>query len=121
MSEDASTIPQYNVNYDQYQLISNSSQSEKRHSFKCGTFGAASLHKRRLATGDFGGWLSVWDLERIEAPVYSARAHDVIVNCIDGVGGLGVGGGAPELVTGSRDGECRPLVITTIMHLEMRP
>ena len=45
------------------------------------------------------------DLEHIAAPVYSAKAHDVIVNAIDGCGGLGIGGGAPELVTGSRDGE----------------
>ena len=37
-------------------------------------------------------------------PVYSVKAHDEIVNCIDGVGGLGVGVGAPEIVTGSRDG-----------------
>ena len=27
------------------------------------------------------------------------------MNGIDGIGGLGIGGGAPELVTGSRDGE----------------
>lgn len=45
------------------------------------------------------------DLERIEAPVYSVKAHDQIVNAIDGVGGLGIGGGAPEIVTGSRDGK----------------
>ena len=45
------------------------------------------------------------DLERIEAPVYSVKAHEQIVNAMDGCGGLGIGGGAPELVTGSRDGE----------------
>ena len=45
------------------------------------------------------------DLERIEAPVYSTQAHDSIVNTIDGIGGLGIGGGAPEIVTGSRDGK----------------
>lgn len=82
-------------------------ESEKRHSFKCGTFGASSLHKRRLATGDFGGRLNIWDLEHIAAPVYSAKAHDIIVNAIDGCGGLGIGGGAPELVTGSRDGSVK--------------
>jgi len=27
------------------------------------------------------------------------------VNAIDGVGGLGIGEGAPEIVTGSRDGK----------------
>ena len=37
-------------------------------------------------------------------PVYSVKAHSEIINCIDGVGGLGIGLGAPEIVTGSRDG-----------------
>ena len=37
-------------------------------------------------------------------PLYSANAHSEIINCIDGVGGLGVGEGAPEIATGSRDG-----------------
>ena len=45
------------------------------------------------------------DLERIESPVYSVKAHEQIVNTIDGCGGLGIGGGAPEIVTGSRDGK----------------
>ncbi len=44
------------------------------------------------------------DLARIESPVYSVKAHDQIINTIDGIGGLGIGGGAPELATGSRDG-----------------
>lgn len=38
-------------------------------------------------------------------PVYTVKAHKEIVNCIDGVGGLGMAVGAPEIVTGSRDGE----------------
>ena len=37
--------------------------------------------------------------------MYSCTAHDSIINAIDGVGGLGIGGGAPEIVTGSRDGK----------------
>jgi len=43
-------------------------------------------------------------LEGLEVPVYSVQAHKEIINCIDGVGGLGIGEGAPEIVTGSRDG-----------------
>ena len=35
---------------------------------------------------------------------YTVKAHDAIVNCIDGVGGLDIGYGAPEIVTGGRDG-----------------
>ena len=45
------------------------------------------------------------DLERIEVPVYSVKGHSAIINTIDAIGGLGVGGGAPEIVTGSRDGK----------------
>lgn len=43
-------------------------------------------------------------------PVYTVKGHKEIVNCIDGVGGLGVGDGAPEIVTGSRDGESLSLL-----------
>lgn len=45
------------------------------------------------------------NLEAPEIPVYSVKAHKEIINSIDGVGGLGIGEGAPEIVTGSRDGE----------------
>jgi hypothetical protein len=44
------------------------------------------------------------DLEKLETPVYSVKAHKEIINAIDGVGGLGIGEGAPEIVTASRDG-----------------
>uniref|UniRef100_UPI00398F7B2B dynein axonemal assembly factor 10-like isoform X1 n=1 Tax=Pristiophorus japonicus TaxID=55135 RepID=UPI00398F7B2B len=77
---------------------------EKPRAFRCGTFGATSLQQRHLATGDFDGNLHIWNLEASEAPLYAAKAHREIINCIDGVGGLGVGHGAPEIVTGSRDG-----------------
>ena len=111
-------------------------QAEKRYSFKCGTFRASSLQKRRLATGDFGGRVNIWylslslslspsphththtptihfnqtsmsysrDLERLDSPTYSVKGHEGIINTIDGCGGLGIGGGAPEIVTGGRDG-----------------
>lgn len=45
------------------------------------------------------------NLEMPEVPVYSVKAHKEILNSIDGVGGLGIGDGAPEIVTGSRDGK----------------
>lgn len=35
---------------------------------------------------------------------YRIRAHTEIVNSVDGIGGLDVGYGAPEILTGSRDG-----------------
>jgi len=79
-------------------------ETEKGAAFKCGTFGASSLADRHLATGDFSGNLHIWDLEKIHVPIFHAKAHGEIINSIDGVGGLGVGEGAPEIVTGSRDG-----------------
>lgn len=47
------------------------------------------------------------NLEAPETPVYSVKSHKEIINSIDGVGGLGIGEGAPEIVTGSRDGESK--------------
>ncbi|XP_072169251.1 dynein axonemal assembly factor 10-like [Diadema setosum] len=80
---------------------------EKPESLKCGTFGAASLKQRHFATGDFKGNMTIWDLEDLQRPVYSVIGHKEIINCIDGVGGLGVGEGAPEIATGSRDGSVK--------------
>ncbi|XP_063129564.1 dynein axonemal assembly factor 10 isoform X2 [Rattus norvegicus] len=80
-------------------------QIEKAKPIKCGTFGAASLQQRFLATGDFDGNLHIWNLEAPEIPVYSVKGHKEIINTIDGIGGLGIGEGAPEIVTGSRDGK----------------
>jgi WD repeat-containing protein 92 len=40
----------------------------------------------------------------METPVFSTKAHDAIINCIDGCGGATVKCGPPELATGSRDG-----------------
>jgi WD repeat-containing protein 92 len=37
-------------------------------------------------------------------PVYNVQAHSDIINGLDGVAGLGLNIGAPEIVTGSRDG-----------------
>ena len=36
--------------------------------------------------------------------MYSVKAHNEIINSIDGIGGLGIGEGAPEIATASRDG-----------------
>lgn len=59
------------------------------------------------STGFFSADASVVhrNLEMPEVPVYAVKAHKEIVNSIDAVGGLGIGDGAPEIVTGSRDGK----------------
>uniref|UniRef100_A0A3P8RCX9 Dynein axonemal assembly factor 10 n=1 Tax=Astatotilapia calliptera TaxID=8154 RepID=A0A3P8RCX9_ASTCA len=91
----------YEVHQGEAQLIK---EVEKPKAIKCGTFGATSLQQRHIATGDFDGNLNIWNLETPDVPVYAVKAHKEIVNSIDGVGGLGIGDGAPEIVTGSRDG-----------------
>ena len=55
------------------------------------------------------------NLEKTELPIYSVKAHEEIINAIDGVGGLGIGEGAPEIVTGSRDGE-QKLWVRFLIH-----
>ncbi len=72
--------------------------------FKCGTFGASFFEQRQIATGDCEGNLNVWDISDLKKPVFTVKAHKNFVNCIDGIGGLNIGSGAPELVTGGRDG-----------------
>lgn len=71
---------------------------------KCGTFAASAAEDRYLATGDHAGKLVIYDLENIGTPIFSQQAHTSIINGIDGCGGLDVGFGAPEIVTGGRDG-----------------
>ena len=46
----------------------------------------------------------MYNIERIETPIYSVQAHDQLVNCIDGAGGIGSTFGGPEIATASRDG-----------------
>jgi len=82
-------------------------EKETKASVKCGTFGASGLAERHLATGNFEGYLQLWDLERADAPVMDVKAHTSIVNAIDGCGGQAKGYGAPELVTCGRDGAVR--------------
>eukprot|EP00708_Paratrimastix_pyriformis_P004725 GAFH01003644.1.p1 GENE.GAFH01003644.1~~GAFH01003644.1.p1 ORF type:complete len:240 (-),score=15.02 GAFH01003644.1:162-881(-) len=76
---------------------------EKKAIIKCCTFGQARLEDRLMATGDFDGRVSLWDPERLDAPLFTAKGHDGLINTIDGVGGR-IGYGAPEIVTGGADG-----------------
>ena len=56
--------------------------------------------------GDFDGYLEIYDLETKKA-FYSVKAHDQMINSVDAIGGLGIGYGAPEIVTGGRDGNIK--------------
>ncbi|TPX30798.1 hypothetical protein SmJEL517_g05725 [Synchytrium microbalum] len=80
-------------------------EAEKPTALKCATFGASSLNQRHIAIGDYGGRMCCYDLEHTDLPVYAVKAHDELVNCIDGCGGgSSVNSGPPEIVTASRDG-----------------
>jgi WD40 repeat protein len=88
---------------------------------KCGTFGASAFEQRHLATGDHGGKLTIFDLEHIDKPIFEQQAHISIINAIDGCGGMDIGYGAPEIVTGGRDGCVRlwdPRVKEPVLALE---
>lgn len=57
---------------------------EKRSPFKCGSFGASSFQSRHLATGDFEGRLSLWDLENTTLPV-SLLVYCLPLNLYQGI------------------------------------
>ncbi|XP_059476522.1 dynein axonemal assembly factor 10 [Neocloeon triangulifer] len=95
------TIKIFELNGSELTLIK---EAEKPKALKCGTFGASSLRERRLATGDFDGNLSIWDLEDFERPVYTVKAHKELINAVAGFGGQNIGCGAPEIATCGRDG-----------------
>ena len=84
---------------------------------KCTTFGASrgGVGEQQLAMGDYAGSLTICDLERCmknnkndnttNHEIFSVQAHEGIVNAIDGIGGGSSSAcGAPELVTGGKDG-----------------
>ncbi|XP_055371267.1 dynein axonemal assembly factor 10 [Condylostylus longicornis] len=77
---------------------------EKKNALKCSTFGASTLRHRHLAVGDYAGRMMIIDLERPDLAVYNVEAHKQIINSIDGIGGAQLNCGAPEIVTGGKDG-----------------
>jgi WD repeat-containing protein 92 len=97
------------------------SESIKPEGIKCGTFGASSIEERHLACGDYKGKVAIYDLGRQDVPIYNVQGHNGIINAIDGIGGQTIGYGAPEIVTGGRDGCVRvwdPRVPEPVVSLE---
>lgn len=97
-------IQLYELNASELDLVK---EIEKGSAFKCASFGASTLRQRHLAVGDFLGRLQILDLERPDIPVYNTKAHKEIINSLDGIGGVQINCGAPEIVTGSRDGSVK--------------
>ncbi|KAG0366147.1 WD40-repeat-containing domain protein [Gamsiella multidivaricata] len=79
------------------------SETEKKTQFKSGTFRSSARTSTlpHLLTGDFEGRVGQWDLNRTEFPLSTFKAHEDVVNCMDGAGAVS---GRPEFVTGCRDG-----------------
>uniref|UniRef100_A0A182SI88 WD repeat-containing protein 92 n=1 Tax=Anopheles maculatus TaxID=74869 RepID=A0A182SI88_9DIPT len=98
------TIQIYELNRGTLDLVR---ETEKAVSLKCCSFGASRLRAEHLAVGDFAGTLAVYDLERLDAPVYEVKGHEGIINTLDAIGGSTVNCGAPEIVTGGRDGSVK--------------
>lgn len=101
------------------------SQDERPQGIKCATFGASRVAERHVAMGDYGGMLTISDLEygkQQKDNLFSSQAHEGIINTIDGIGGTqGLGNGAPEIVTGGRDGCVRvwdPRVPEAVVSME---
>jgi len=96
---------------------------QKDFGFKCGIFcdpsGTAddksSASASELVTGDFNGTLNIWDLEKLQKPIFEIKhAHSNIINCADTV--------STEIVTGSRDGLVKLWDKRTDKHvLQMKP
>ncbi|XP_053664879.1 dynein axonemal assembly factor 10 [Anopheles marshallii] len=98
------TVQIYELNRGTLDLVR---ETEKEKSIKCCSFGASKLRTEHLAVGDFAGKLAIYDLDRLETPVYEVNAHEGIINTIDAIGGSTVNCGAPEIVTGGRDGSVK--------------
>lgn len=73
---------------------------EKPIAIECATFKSSNINQRHLAVGNYEGDLEIVDLEHSAKSIYTVKAHQGLIYCIDGIGGLGIGCGAPELVTG---------------------
>jgi WD40 repeat protein len=99
----------FKLNQEQSELeltVVSTHQVAEGQGVKSMSFGASPFGGQRLAIGDFNGELRIHDLEK-NMVCWRVKAHTQIVNSVDGIGGLDIGFGAPELLTGSRDGSVK--------------
>ena len=74
---------------------------------KCATYGASRLGNEHIALGSYDGTLCICDVahgDRNASDLFTVKAHEGIINAVDGIGGTNCSYGAPELVTGGKDG-----------------
>ena len=74
--------------------------------FKSGSFGASVVKGSHLVIGEMSGELLIHDIET-NKNIFKVKAHEGMVNYVDSIGGLDTGYGAPEILTGGRDGKVR--------------
>ncbi|KAJ6645693.1 Dynein axonemal assembly factor 10 [Pseudolycoriella hygida] len=72
---------------------------ERQSAFRCATFDA-TVRNTSLSLGNFHGQLQIFDIEKCGFPIFDEKAHDGVVNCLDGIGS----GNGSEIVTGGQDG-----------------
>lgn len=82
--------------------LKTAAELRKAQPIKCCAVGHSTSEARHVATGDFGGNLEIWDIDRGMADAVTSipKAHSSIINSIDGA----LFDGPPEIATGSRDG-----------------
>lgn len=96
-SNDCGAIQIYQLNNDQVDV---EKIVEKKAAFRCASFNAI-VRNTSVSLGNFHGNLQIFDVERFDFPIYDVKAHNGIVNCLDGIGGKY---GSAEIVTGGQDG-----------------
>jgi WD40 repeat protein len=113
----------FKLNQEQCELelsVGGPDQVSEGQGVKSMSFGASPFGGQSLAIGDFSGELRIHDLEKNKVS-WRVKAHQQIVNSVDAIGGLDVGFGAPEILTGSRDGSVKlwdPRQNTPVLVLE---
>lgn len=95
-SSQRGSIQIYQLNNDQLDV---EKIIEKKVAYRCASFDA-TVRNTSICLGNFHGNLQVFDIEKFDFPIYDVKAHDGIVNCLDGIGS----GNGSEILTGGQDG-----------------
>lgn len=89
----------FEMNSGKLELVS---ESEKGSPLKCCTTDCFGDFERQVVTGAFDGRVMIFDLNKMELPLWSAKGHSEFIHCIDGA--RGDAASPSEFATGSKDG-----------------